>query len=99
MSTVVEKNKPKEFIGVVKTNAMEKSIVVSIVTPKPDPLYRKYVKSTKSFMAHDERSEAGVGDTVRIVETRPLSKRKRWRLVEVIQKAKTLKAEGEEKED
>ncbi|RMH55812.1 MAG: 30S ribosomal protein S17 [Candidatus Hydrogenedentota bacterium] len=80
----------KEFVGVVKSAAMEKSIVVDIVTPRPDPLYRKYVKKTKRIMAHDERSEAKPGDTVRVVECRPLSKRKRWRLVQVIERAKAI---------
>lgn len=78
----------KEFVGLVRSNRMNKSIVVEIVTPKPDALYRKYVKSTKRVMAHDEKNAAGIGDTVRIVECRPLSKRKCWRLVEVVEKAR-----------
>ena len=78
----------KEFTGTVRSTAMNKSIVVEILTPRPDRLYRKYVKSTKRVMAHDEKNAAGVGDRVRVVECRPLSKRKRWRLVEIVEKAR-----------
>ena len=67
---------------------MEKSIVVSVETKIRHPKYGKFVKHTKRFMAHDEKQECGVGDTVKIMETRPLSKLKRWRLVEIIEKAK-----------
>lgn len=83
----------KEFTGTVRSSAADKSIVVEIVTPKPDALYRKYVKSTKSVMAHDEKNEAKPGDTVRVVECRPLSKRKRWRLVEIVERARGTGAE------
>jgi small subunit ribosomal protein S17 len=67
---------------------MEKSIVVSIERRVPHPLYKKYYRRTSTLMAHDEQRLAGVGDMVKIMETRPLSKRKRWRLVEIIEKAK-----------
>jgi small subunit ribosomal protein S17 len=67
---------------------MEKSIVVSIERRVPHPLYKKYYRRTSTLMAHDEQRQAGVGDMVKIMETRPLSKRKRWRLVEIIEKAK-----------
>lgn len=87
------KTQKKELIGVVKSAKMAKSIVVEIVTPHPDALYRKYVKRTKRVMAHDEKSQAKAGDKVRVVECRPLSKRKRWRLVEVIEKARVLGVE------
>jgi small subunit ribosomal protein S17 len=67
---------------------MEKSIVVQVETKIRHPKYGKFVKHTKRFMAHDEKGECGIGDTVKIMETRPLSKLKRWRLVEIIEKAK-----------
>jgi small subunit ribosomal protein S17 len=67
---------------------MEKSIVVSVERRVPHPLYKKYYRRTSTLMAHDEQRQAGVGDMVKIMETRPLSKRKRWRLVEIIEKAK-----------
>lgn len=88
-----EKSNKKEFIGTVKSASMNKSIVVDIVTPKPDPIYKKYVKSTKRVMAHDENNTAKPGDRVQVVECRPLSKRKRWRLVSVIERAKVLMPE------
>ena len=70
------------------SNKMEKSISVSVERRLPHPIYGKYVKMSNKFMAHDEKNECQVGDVVRIMETRPLSKNKRWRLVEVIEKAK-----------
>jgi small subunit ribosomal protein S17 len=85
---MAERNLRKERIGVVTSNAMDKSIVVSVERREKHPKYGKFVKVTKKFMAHDEKQESGAGDTVRIMETRPLSKRKRWRLVEIIEKAK-----------
>lgn len=88
-----EQKPQKEFIGVVKTCGMNKSIVVDIVTLKPDRFYDKYVKHTKRVMAHDEENSAKVGDRVRVVETRPLSKRKRWRLTNILDRAKTLEAD------
>lgn len=78
----------KTRIGKVVSNKMEKSIVVAIERQVPHPIYKKYFKRTTKLMAHDEKREAGLGDTVRIMETRPLSKQKRWRLVEIIEKAK-----------
>jgi len=80
--------KRKVRIGKVVSNRMEKSIVVSIERRVPHPIYKKYSRRTTTLMAHDEKREAGIGDTVRIMETRPLSKMKRWRLVEIIEKAK-----------
>ena len=78
----------KVRIGKVTKNKMHKSIVVAIERKVPHPLYRKSIKRTSKLMAHDEKGEAGVGDVVKIMETRPLSKRKRWRLVEIVEKAK-----------
>lgn len=74
--------------GTVTSNKMQKSILVEIVRRVPHPIYKKYFKRTTKLMAHDEKGEAGIGDTVRIMETRPLSKSKRWRLVEILEKAK-----------
>ncbi len=78
----------KTRIGTVVSNKMEKSILVSIERRVPHPIYKKYFKRTTKLMAHDEKREAGIGDTVKIMETRPLSKSKRWRLVEIVEKAK-----------
>jgi len=78
----------KVRVGVVVSNKMEKSIVVAIERRVPHPIYRKYFRRTTKLMAHDEQRQAGVGDTVKIMETRPLSARKRWRLVAVLEKAK-----------
>ncbi len=82
------RNLRKERIGVVKSNKMEKSIVVSVERRVKHPKYGKFVKKTSNFMAHDEKNECNIGDTVRIMETRPLSKNKCWRLVEIIERAK-----------
>jgi small subunit ribosomal protein S17 len=84
----MERNLRKERIGVVTSSKMNKSIVVTVETKVMHPKYGKFVKHSKKFMAHDEKEECGIGDTVKIMETRPLSKLKRWRLVEVIEKAK-----------
>ena len=84
----VERNVRKTRVGVVKSNAMDKTISVMVERRLQHPLYGKFVKKSNKFMAHDENNECGVGDTVRIMETRPLSKNKRWRLIEVIEKAK-----------
>ena len=84
----MERNLRKERIGVVVSNKMEKSIVVMVERRVKHPMYGKFVKKTTKFMAHDEKNEAGMGDTVRIMETRPLSKNKCWRLVEIVEKAK-----------
>jgi small subunit ribosomal protein S17 len=78
----------KVRVGKVVSNKMEKSIVVSIERRMPHPIYKKYFKRTTTLMAHDEKREAGIGDVVRIMETRPLSSRKRWRLVEIVERAK-----------
>lgn len=83
-----ERNHRKERIGVVVSDKMQKSIVVAIKDREQHPLYGKFVKKTKKFHAHDENNDAHVGDIVRIMETRPLSKTKRWRLVEIVEKAK-----------
>ena len=82
------RNRRKERVGVVVTDGMDKSIVVAIQRQVKHPIYHKFIKKTTKLMAHDESNDAGVGDTVRIMETRPLSKRKRWRLVEIVEKAK-----------
>ncbi len=84
----MERNLRKERIGTVTSNKMEKSVVVSVERKVKHPKYGKFVKKTTKFHAHDEKNECGVGDTVRIMESRPLSKTKRWRLVEVVEKAK-----------
>lgn len=83
-----ERNLRKERVGKVVSNKMQKSITVAVDRKVKHPIYGKFVNRTTKFMAHDEKNEAGIGDTVRIMETRPLSKNKRWRLVEVIEKAK-----------
>ncbi|MFA5833733.1 MAG: 30S ribosomal protein S17 [Bacteroidota bacterium] len=82
------RNNRKTRTGKVISNKMAKSIVVVIERKVAHPLYKKYFKRTTKFYAHDEKNEAGVGDTVKIMETRPLSKLKRWRLVEIVTKAK-----------
>ena len=78
----------KERIGKVVSNKMTKSITVAVHRKEKHPIYGKFVNKTTKFMAHDENNESGIGDTVRIMETRPMSKEKRWRLVEIIEKAK-----------
>ena len=78
----------KTRIGMVVSNKMDKTIVVAIEDRVAHPLYKKIVKRTYKLKAHDEKNEAGVGDRVRVMETRPLSKDKRWRLVEIVEKAK-----------
>ena len=84
----MERNLRKERIGIVTSNKMEKSVVVMVETKIMHPKYGKFVKYSKKFMAHDEKGECGIGDTVKIMETRPMSKLKRWRMVEIIEKAK-----------
>ncbi|MDR0501752.1 MAG: 30S ribosomal protein S17 [Treponema sp.] len=86
--TVAAKSGKKEFIGIVKSDKMEKTIVVSIETLKLHPLYKKYVKRAKKVKAHDEKNEAKTGDRVRVIECRPISKEKCWKLVEVIERAR-----------
>ena len=78
----------KTRIGVVVSNKMDKTITVAIERKVPHPIYKKYFKKTTKLMAHDEKQECGLGDKVKIMETRPLSKSKRWRLVEIVEKAK-----------
>ena len=82
------KTQKRSFVGLVSSDKMDKSIVVSITTKKRDRLYKKYVTQTKKYMAHDENNDAHIGDTVRIVECRPLSKDKCWRLAEIVERAK-----------
>jgi len=83
-----KRNLRKERIGVVTSNKMEKSIVVSVERKVKHPKYGKFVKKTTKFVAHDEKNECNTGDTVKIMETRPLSKNKCWRLVEIVERAK-----------
>ena len=83
-----ERNLRKERIGAVASNKMDKTIVVVIERRTKHPIYGKFVKKSTRFFAHDEKNECNIGDTVRIMETRPLSKNKRWRLVEIIERAK-----------
>ena len=83
-----ERNLRKTRIGVVTSNRMEKTITVAVERKVKHPIYGKFVKKTTKFHAHDEKNECTIGDTVRIMETRPLSKTKRWRLVEIVEKAK-----------
>ena len=82
------RNSRKVRQGVVVSATNDKTIVVKISERKPHPVYKKMMTTTKKFHAHDEQNEAGVGDTVQIMETRPMSKQKRWRLVQIIEKAK-----------
>ena len=84
----MERNLRKERIGVVVSNKMDKTIIVSTEIREKHPLYGKYDKNTTKFVAQDDKNECGIGDTVRIMETRPLSKTKNWRLVEIVEKAK-----------
>lgn len=83
-----ERNLRKTRIGVVSSNKMAKTITVTVERKVKHPIYGKFVKKTSKFHAHDEKNECTVGDVVRIMETRPISKTKRWRLVEVVEKAK-----------
>ena len=83
-----ERNLRKEKIGKVVSNKMTKSITIAVDRKVKHPIYGKFMNKTTKFMAHDEKNEAGIGDTVRVSETRPLSKNKRWRLVEIVEKAK-----------
>ncbi|MBL7734023.1 MAG: 30S ribosomal protein S17 [Chitinophagaceae bacterium] len=85
---MVERNLRKTRTGLVTSNKMDKTITVAIERKVKHPIYGKFVKKTTKFHAHDEKNECAIGDTVKIMETRPLSKLKRWRLVEVVEKAK-----------
>lgn len=78
----------KTRVGLVVSNKMDKTIVVAVERRVKDPLYQKYVKRTRKFMAHDEQNECQIGDRVRIMETRPMSKHKNWRLVQIVEKRK-----------
>jgi len=85
---VDNRGRRKTITGIVSSDKMDKSRVIVVERRVKHPLYKKYVKKTSKFMMHDENNESHVGDTVRIMETRPLSRRKRWRLVEIVEKAK-----------
>ena len=85
---MVERNLRKTKTGVVTSNKMEKTITIAVERKVKHPIYGKFVKKTSKFHAHDEKNECSIGDTVKIMESRPLSKTKRWRLVEVIEKVK-----------
>ena len=78
----------KSMIGIVKSDKMDKTVVVNVQYHVLHPLYKKYIKKSKNFKAHDENNECKIGDRVKVMETRPLSKDKRWRLVEIIERAK-----------
>ena len=82
------RNTRRERVGVLVSNSMEKSIVITVKQKIKHPIYGKFVNKTSKFMAHDEENTCNVGDTVKISETRPLSKSKRWRLIEIIERAK-----------
>jgi small subunit ribosomal protein S17 len=83
-----KRNLRKERIGLVVSNKMDKSIVVMVNRKVKHPIYGKFINKSKKFMAHDEKNDCNIGDTVKIMETRHLSKRKSWRLVEIIERAK-----------
>lgn len=87
-TTTVERNLRKTRTGVVTSNKMDKTITVKVERKIKHPLYGKFLKKSTSFHAHDEKNECSIGDLVKIMETRPLSKTKRWRMVEVLQKVK-----------
>ena len=82
------RNARKERVGSVVSNKIQKTITVAVERKVKHPIYGKFVKSTKKFTAHDENNDCNIGDVVRIMETRPLSKNKRWRLVEIVERAK-----------
>ena len=84
----MERNLRKERIGTVTSNKMGKTITVAVERKVKHPIYGKFVRKSRKFHAHDEKNECGIGDKVRIMETKPLSKTKRWRLVQIIEKAK-----------
>ena len=87
-NTVEDRNLRKERVGTVVGDKMDKTVTVAEVTKIMHPIYGKFMKRTKKYKAHDETNDAKAGDTVRIMETRPMSKTKRWRVVEVVQRAK-----------
>jgi len=82
------RNLRKERIGVIFSNKMDKTVTVAVKWKEKHPIYGKFVSKTKKFHAHDEKTDCNIGDTVRIMETRPLSKLKRWRVIEVMERAK-----------
>ncbi len=84
----MERNKRRERVGVVVSNKMEKSIVVAVKRKVKHPIYGKFVNKTTRFVAHDIENTCNIGDTVKIMETRPLSKTKNWRLIEIVERAK-----------
>lgn len=84
----MERNLRKERTGVIVSNKMDKSIVVQVTRNVKHPIYGKFVKKSTKFIAHDEKNDCNIGDVVRIMETRPLSKNKCWRLVEIVERAK-----------
>ena len=84
----MERNLRKERIGQVVSNKMQKSITVTVSRKVKHPIYGKFIRKTKKFTVHDENNDCGIGDTVRIMETRPISKNKKWRLIEIIERAK-----------
>ena len=88
--------KRKTRLGKVVSNTMDKTVVVAVETPKRHPLYKKTIKRAGKYKAHDENNECGLGDMVRIVETRPLSKQKRWRVAEIITKGVVAEIKPEE---
>ena len=88
MNTMSERNLRKIRVGVVESNKMDKSITVVVERRVKHELYGKFMKNTSKFVAHDEKNDCNIGDTVRIMETRPISKRKNWRLVDIIERAK-----------
>ena len=88
VQTTVNRSKRRERIGKVVSNKMQKSITVAVDRQVKHPIYGKFITKTSKLMAHDEKNEANIGDTVRIMSTRPLSKNKSWRLVEIVEKAK-----------
>jgi len=88
LTGTMERNLRKERVGIVVSNKMDKTIIVAVETHEKHPIYGKFVKKTTKFVAQDDKNECSIGDTVRIAETRPLSKTKNWRLVEIIEKVK-----------
>ncbi|PVZ10686.1 MULTISPECIES: 30S ribosomal protein S17 [Bacteroidales] len=84
----MERNLRKERVGVVSSNKMDKTITVAVKWKEKHPIYGKFVNKTKKYHAHDEKNDCNIGDTVRIMETRPLSRTKRWRLTEIIERVK-----------
>lgn len=88
MEVVDAKKNKKQRIGIVTSNKMDKTITISVQRKLRHPIYGKFVKKSKKFMAHDEKNECNEGDTVKIIESRPLSAKKRWKLVEILERAK-----------